>query len=53
MDSIAKAVIFYAGGQCTLRPKFSWKMWRYWLPYLDDYFTYKDSDLSPHVKALF
>ena len=27
MDSIAKAVFFYAGGQCTLGPKKSWKMW--------------------------
>ena len=27
IDSIAKAVFFYAGGQCTPRPKNSWKMW--------------------------
>ena len=27
MDSIAKTVVLYAGGQCTLRPKISWKMW--------------------------
>ena len=27
MDSIEKAVVFYAGGQCTRKPKFSLKMW--------------------------
>ena len=29
IDSIAKAeaVVFYASGQCTLRPKIPWKMW--------------------------
>ena len=27
IDSIAKAVVFYAGGQCKPRPKISWQMW--------------------------
>ena len=44
MDSTAKAVVFYAGGQCTLRPKISGQ------PYFDDKFTYEDRALSPHVR---
>ena len=28
IDSIAKAVVFYAGDECRLRPKISWIMWR-------------------------
>ena len=27
LGNIAKAVVFYAGGRCTLKPTISWKMW--------------------------
>ena len=47
MDSIAKAVFFYAGGQTANFMK------NVIVACLDDKFTYKDSGFGPHVEALF